>query len=128
MRNCPRTYNKIWDKCTIRNIKGIDENPKSVIHPAEDRPFIGNAITKGIIEEYFLGGGDLKPRESYLSKNMMKVLNFKIKIKKPRWQGKKFVYKRKKFKLTSDSPQFEKYGREMNTRLLREIYWNPRML
>ena len=36
--------------------------------------------------------------------------------------GKKFVYKRKKFKLTPDSPQFEKYRREMNTRLLREIY------
>lgn len=37
--------------------------------------------------------------------------------------GKKFVYKRKKkIKLISDSPQFEKYGREMNTRLLREIY------
>lgn len=46
-----------------------------MIHPAEDRPFIGKAITKGIMEEYFLGGEDLKPRESYLSKNMMQVLN-----------------------------------------------------
>lgn len=36
--------------------------------------------------------------------------------------GKKFVYKRKKIKLMSDSLQFEKYRRKMNTRLLREIY------
>lgn len=34
----------------------------------------------------------------------------------------KSIYKGKKFKLTSASPQFEKYGGEMNTRLLREIY------
>lgn len=39
--------------------------------------------------------------------------------------GKKFVYKRKKFKLTTDSPQFEKYGRAMNTRLFERNILKP---
>lgn len=42
----------------------------------ENRSFIQKAILKEIMEQYFLGSGDLKPRENCLSKSMMvKVLN-----------------------------------------------------
>lgn len=73
------------------------------------------------MEEYFLGGGALKLRENHLSINtMIKVLKFKK--KKKRQDNEKLFMKGKKFKLISGFPQFERYVREMNKRLLREIY------
>lgn len=58
----------------IKNTKCIPQ--KSKIHKGKHRAVMEKTIPKEIMVDYFLGGGDLKPRKNHLSKTvMLKILN-----------------------------------------------------